>query len=215
MDRGITLVGGGALLIGLADRIRAETGMPVWLAALTHPGEDEIVLEAFGRLTEEFPGLLLVLVPRHPVRTDDIAAMIDSRDFLDARLRQKAAALLPEGTRILFTGGADVDDHRAIWDALDRARDRHPDMILLHGATPTGAERIAACWAETRKVTQVAFRPDWSRHGKSAPFKRNDRMLEALPVGVIIFPGTGIQDNLADKAAKIGLPVWDFRKRGR
>ena len=143
------------------------------------------------------------------------AAMIDSRDFLDARLRQKAAALLPEGTRILFTGGADVDDHRAIWDALDRARDRHPDMILLHGATPTGAERIAACWAETRKVTQVAFRPDWSRHGKSAPFKRNDRMLEALPVGVIIFPGTGIQDNLADKAAKIGLPVWDFRKRGR
>ena len=27
--------------------------------------------------------------------------------------------------------------------------------------------------------------------------------------------GTGIQDNLADKAAKIGLPVWDFRKRGR
>ena len=143
------------------------------------------------------------------------AATIDSRDFLDARLRQKAAALLPEGTRILFTGGADVDDHRAIWDALDRARDRHPDMILLHGATPTGAERIAACWAETRKVTQVAFRPDWSRHGKSAPFKRNDRMLEALPVGVIIFPGTGIQDNLADKAAKIGLPVWDFRKRGR
>jgi hypothetical protein len=143
------------------------------------------------------------------------AAMIDSRDFLDTRLRQKATALLPEGTRILFTGGADIDDHRAIWDALDRARERHPDMILLHGATPTGAERIAACWAETRKVTQVAFRPDWNRHGKSAPFKRNDRMLEALPVGVIVFPGTGIQDNLADKAAKMGLPVWDFRRRGR
>ena len=32
MDRGITLAGGGALLIGLADRIRAETGMPVWMA---------------------------------------------------------------------------------------------------------------------------------------------------------------------------------------
>ncbi|KTE16882.1 DUF2493 domain-containing protein [Sphingopyxis sp. H115] len=143
------------------------------------------------------------------------AALIDSRDFLDTRLRQKAAALLPEGTRILFTGGADVDDHRAIWGALDRARDRHPDMILLHGATPTGAERIAACWAETRSVTQVAFRPDWNRHGKSAPFKRNDRMLEALPVGIILFPGTGIQDNLADKAAKMGLPVWDFRRRGR
>ena len=142
------------------------------------------------------------------------ASLIDSRDFLDKRLREKAAALLPEGTRIAFTGGADHGDHRMIWDALDRARSRHPDMILLHGATPTGAERAAACWADSRSVPQVAFRPDWNRHGKSAPFKRNDRMLEALPAGLIIFPGTGIQDNLADKAKRMGIALWDFRKRG-
>ncbi len=141
------------------------------------------------------------------------ASVIDSRDFLDKRLREKASALLPEGTRIAFTGGADHGDHRIIWDALDRARLRHPDMVLLHGATPTGAERAAACWADSRSVPQVAFRPDWNRHGKSAPFKRNDRMLEALPVGLIIFPGTGIQDNLADKAKRMGIALWDFRKR--
>lgn len=140
------------------------------------------------------------------------ASMIDSRDFLDARLREKASALLPAGTRIAFTGGSG-DDHAAIWDALDKARARHPDMILLHGATPTGAERAAACWADSRGVAQVAFRPDWNRHGKAAPFKRNDRMLEALPVGLIIFAGTGIQDNLADKAVKMGIPLWDFRPR--
>jgi len=140
------------------------------------------------------------------------ASLIDSRDFHDARLRQKASALLPEGTRIAFTGGSDCSDHAAIWEALDKAKARYADMILLHGATPTGAERAAACWADSRGVAQVAFRPDWNRHGKAAPFKRNDRMLEALPVGLIIFPGTGIQDNLADKAAKIGIPLWDFRK---
>ncbi|KTE02498.1 hypothetical protein ATE68_06625 [Sphingopyxis sp. H038] len=153
-------------------------------------------------------------VPRTGSRANQkalTAALIDSRDFLDARLRQKAASLLPEGTRIAFTGGADAD-HSAVWDSLDRARNRHPDMILLHGATPTGAERAAACWAESRGVVQVAFRPDWNRHGKAAPFKRNDRMLEALPVGVIIFSGTGIQDNFADKARKMGIPVWDFRR---
>lgn len=154
-------------------------------------------------------------VPRTGSRANQkalTAALIDSRDFLDARLRQKAASLLPEGTRIAFTGGADAD-HSAVWDSLDRARNRHPDMILLHGATPTGAERAAACWAESRGVVQVAFRPDWNRHGKAAPFKRNDRMLEALPVGVIIFSGTGIQDNFADKARKMGIPIWDFRNR--
>jgi hypothetical protein len=138
------------------------------------------------------------------------ASLIDSRDFLDARLRDKAAALLPTGTRIAFTGGAEGDPN-TIWEVLDRTRARHPDMILLHGATPTGAERIAACWAESRGVSQVAFRPDWTKHGKAAPFKRNDRLLEAMPVGLIVFPGTGIQDNLADKARKFGIPLWDFR----
>lgn len=155
-------------------------------------------------------------IPRTGSRTQYramTASVIDSRDFLDRKLREKASALLPEGTRIAFTGGADHHGHRAIWEILDRAHARHPDMVLLHGATPTGAERAAACWADARKVAQVAFRPDWAAHRKAAPFKRNDRMLEALPAGVIIFPGTGIQDNLADKARKLGIPVWDFRNR--
>jgi hypothetical protein len=143
------------------------------------------------------------------------ASLIDSRDFLDARLREKAAALIPEGTRIAFTGGSDTGDHNAIWTALDKVRARHVDMILLHGAAPTGAERAAACWADSRGVAQVTFRPDWNRHGKAAPFKRNDRMLEALPVGLIVFPGSGIQDNLADKAARMGIPLWDFRRATR
>jgi len=155
-------------------------------------------------------------MPRTGSRTNHkvlTAAMIDSRDFLDARLRARATALLPAGARIALTGGNDFGDHRLVWDTLDRALRRHPDMVLLHGAGATGAERAAACWAESRKVQQVAFRPDWAKHRKAAPFKRNDQMLEALPVGVIVFPGNGIQDNFADKARKLGISVWDFRKR--
>ncbi len=38
-------------------------------------------------------------------------------------------------------------------------------------------------------------------------------MLEAMPIGAMVFPGTGIQDNLADKARKLGIPVYDFRSR--
>ncbi len=49
--------------------------------------------------------------------------------------------------------------------------------------------------------------PDWAKHGKAAPFKPNDQMLNILPMVVMHFPGTGIQDNLADKAKKIGIPV--------
>ena len=122
--------------------------------------------------------------------------------------------LAPSGPRIAFTGGADCNDHRRIWDALDKVRAKHPDMVLLHGGSPRGAERIAACWADNRKVPQVVFKPDWTRHKNAAPFKRNDRMLEALPIGVVVFPGSGIAANLADKARKLGIPVWRFDRDG-
>ena len=138
------------------------------------------------------------------------AAMIDSRDFLNAKKLAETQVLLPPGPRIAFAGGADCNDHQRIWDTLDKVRAKHPDMVLLHGAGPKGAERIAACWADNRKVPQVAFKPEWTRHKNAAPFKRNDVMLEALPIGVIVFPGSGIVENLADKARKMGIPVWRF-----
>ena len=137
------------------------------------------------------------------------AAMIDSRDFLAVKRRADNEVLLPSGPKIAFSGG-DTTDHQLIWDKLDQVHAKHPDMVLLHGGTPKGAERIAATWANNRKIPQVAFKPDWTKHAKAAPFKRNDQMLATMPIGVIIFPGTGIQDNLADKARKMGIPVYRF-----
>ena len=113
---------------------------------------------------------------------------------------------------LALTGGTDFNDHRLIWGKLDQVQTKYPDMILLHGGSPKGAELIAAKWAEARGVTQVAFKPDWTKHAKAAPFKRNDAMLDVLPVGVLVFPGNGIQENLADKAKKLGIPVVKFER---
>jgi len=52
------------------------------------------------------------------------AAVIDSRDFLAAKRRVEIEPLIPEGTKIALAGGVDCNDHRAIWDALDRVRSR-------------------------------------------------------------------------------------------
>ena len=121
---------------------------------------------------------------------------------------------MPHGTKIAFAGGVDCNDHEPIWSALDKARERHADMVLLHGGTPTGAERVAACWAENRKVTQIVFKPKWTTHGKAAPFRRNDDLLSTMPTGLIVFPGSGITENLADKARRFGIPVWRFGSGG-
>ncbi len=150
------------------------------------------------------------MVNRHALT----AAVIDSRDFVAARRRADTEVLMPAGAKIAFTGGLDFNDHAVIWDRLDKVHAKHPDMVLLHGGSPKGAERIAAAWADNRKVTQISFKPDWTRHAKAAPFRRNDAMLEALPIGVIVFPGTGIQENLADKARRLGIPVWRFGEGG-
>ena len=142
------------------------------------------------------------------------AAMIDSRDFIAARRRADTELLLPKGPKIVFSGGVDYADHKRIWAVLDKVLAKHTDMVLLHGGTPKGAEKAAACWADHRKVAQIAFKPDWKLDGKAAPFKRNDRILDIVPAGVIIFPGSGITGNLADKAKKLGIPVLDHRDGG-
>lgn len=50
-------------------------GRPVWLAASTHPGEDEIALAAHARLRTQRPDALLVIAPRHVERGAAIAAL--------------------------------------------------------------------------------------------------------------------------------------------
>lgn len=141
------------------------------------------------------------------------SALIDSRDFLAARRKAENEVMMPAGPKIALTGGLDFNDHRLIWDTLDKVHAKHADMVLIHGKSPKGAELIAAKWADTRKVPQIGFAPNWEKHGRAAPFKRNDAILDIVPIGVIIFPGTGIQDNFADKAKKLGITAYDFRKR--
>ena len=89
---------------------------------------------------------------------------------------------------------------------LDRTRAKHADMVLVHGGGP-GVEKIAARWAERNGVHQVVCKPDWDRHGRAAPFRRNEELLNLLPKGVIAFPGSGITENLVDRARSLGIPV--------
>lgn len=97
--------------------LREQIGArPVWIAASTHQGEDEIILDAHRRLQRDRPDALLVLVPRHPERFDDVAALIARRGFSCAR---RSAGDVPDlscpvllgdtmGEMPLYYGVADV-----------------------------------------------------------------------------------------------------------
>jgi 3-deoxy-D-manno-octulosonic-acid transferase len=54
---------------------------PVWIAASTHDGEEQSILDAQKTLLERHPDLLLVLVPRHPERFDVVHDLIEKQAF--------------------------------------------------------------------------------------------------------------------------------------
>jgi 3-deoxy-D-manno-octulosonic-acid transferase len=81
------------------DDFRASVGTrPVFLAASTHPGETPGILEAARKLFAAHPGALTVIVPRHPQRGPDIAALAEERGF--SVLRRAAGALPSPATQI-------------------------------------------------------------------------------------------------------------------
>ncbi len=63
----------------------------IWLVASSHEGDEAIVLEAFNRLIKQYPTLLLVLVPRHPERFEQVAQLCLKQNFSLAKRSENTA----------------------------------------------------------------------------------------------------------------------------
>lgn len=75
-------------LLTQAAQLREQwqaTERPVWIAASTHAGEDEIVLAAHRQLLSSHPDALLVLVPRHPERFNSVHDLAVQQGFATVR----------------------------------------------------------------------------------------------------------------------------------
>jgi 3-deoxy-D-manno-octulosonic-acid transferase len=68
----------GLVARGAALRAQYAAERPVWVAGSTHPGEEQIVLEAHRQLCRTLPRALLVLAPRHPQRFEAAAAAVQA-----------------------------------------------------------------------------------------------------------------------------------------
>jgi 3-deoxy-D-manno-octulosonic-acid transferase len=67
---------------------------PLFLAASTREGEEHLICNAIGRL--DIPGLLTVIVPRHPQRFDEVAALLERRGLRYARKSALNGPLSPD-----------------------------------------------------------------------------------------------------------------------
>ncbi|MFJ2483112.1 lipid IV(A) 3-deoxy-D-manno-octulosonic acid transferase [Pseudomonas sp. NPDC087598] len=73
---------------------------PVWIAASTHEGEDEVVLDAHRRLLANYPNALLILVPRHPERFNSVFELCQREGF--ATVRRSTGANVDAQTSVLL-----------------------------------------------------------------------------------------------------------------
>ncbi|MES2136908.1 MAG: DUF2493 domain-containing protein [Pseudomonadota bacterium] len=146
------------------------------------------------------------------------SAVVEGRDFLRARSESRCRASMPEGRPVLFAGGRlsfpNAEDAKtvanSVWEALDKVREHVADMVLVHGGDTKGFDRIAAAWAERRKVAQVAFGLD-RRLGSRAGFRRNEQMLSLNPRCLVAFAGNGVLERLVIQAKDKGVHVVDRR----
>jgi 3-deoxy-D-manno-octulosonic-acid transferase len=106
----------------------------IWLAASTREGEEAIILDAFRVLAERHPAALLVLVPRHPQRFGEVAALTTNRGL---RLQRRSEALPTRETQVWL---GDSMGEMAAYYAL-------ADCCLIGGSLlPFGSQNlIEAC----------------------------------------------------------------------
>ena len=102
-----------------AEILRQKLGShrPIWVAASTHEGEDEILLRAFKKIRLEFPESLLILVPRHPERFNKVAQLCKKEGFRLARRSTRESCL--DNTAIFL--GDTMGELRLFFGAADLA----------------------------------------------------------------------------------------------
>ena len=86
---------------------------PVWAAASTHPGEEEIVAEAHAKASQSVLRLMVILAPRHPERGNEIAATLRARGF---NVAQRSAGQDPQPETAVYL--ADTLGELGLWYRL-------------------------------------------------------------------------------------------------
>lgn len=142
--------------------------------------------------------------------------------------------------RILVTGSRDWSDANVVGLALYEAIEStaHRDITVVHGACPTGADRIAsefceseAHWLEAAntRLAEERHPADWRKHGKAAGFRRNAEMVAAGADICLAFicpcskrgcpdrepHGSHGASHTVTLAERAGIPVRRFPRPGR
>ena len=120
------------------DELRRQVNArPLWLAASTHAGEEEVAALAHRRVSASHLGLLTIIVPRHPTRGDAIEAMLAARGLRVAR-RSRGEAIT-DGTDVYL---ADTIGELGLFYSLSGIAFIGGSLVAKGGHNPFEAARL-------------------------------------------------------------------------
>ncbi|ODS02776.1 hypothetical protein AUC71_13515 [Methyloceanibacter marginalis] len=120
-----------------AELAEALSGRPVWLAASTHPGEDEVIGTAHGLMKKALPDLVTIIVPRHPERGAPIGEMLRAKG-LSVTLRSGGG--LPDATTDVYV--ADTIGELGLFYALAPVAFIGGSLVTHGGQNPVEAIKL-------------------------------------------------------------------------
>lgn len=116
--------------------------------------------------------------------------------------------------RVLVCGGRDYDDCDAVCAILDRLHAERPIRAIIHG-NARGADSWGGVWARRHWREGVSHWPvpaEWSKYGKQAGPRRNQKMIGLQPDLVVAFPGGRGTADMVRRAKAAGIDVYEVAR---
>jgi 3-deoxy-D-manno-octulosonic-acid transferase len=208
-------------------RLGNEIGSrPLWLAASTHAGEEKIVARAHSDLAANYPGLLTIIVPRHPARGDTIAAMLSRQGLRTARRTggepvahdtqvyladtMGELGLFYRLAGIAFVGGSLVA--KGGHNPFEAAR---LNCAVLHGPDMSNCTAMAAALADAGAAETVSGAAALAHAVSALLADRRLRAERAAAAGRVAAAGLGVLDSVSERLAAWLDPLAPIRDLAR
>ncbi len=183
---------------GTAERLRGilqlNENETVWVAGSTHPGEHEIILDAYKKLSTKFPELVLMIVPRHVEKSDSVVSTVEDLGLAPPFLRSSAdRGERRDGRKIII-----VDKTGELFQIFSLAT-----VVFMGGSlVPKGGQNILepAAWGK-----MVIFGPSME------DFRDARNILVSVGAGIEI---KGVNDLVSGVDKILSDPNWAY-ERGR
>lgn len=194
----------GAAALPCDDNDRATmaatmAGRPVWLASSTHEGEEKLVLQAHRKAMRSSPRLLLILVPRHPERGDEIAAHLQSDGW---RFTRRTADEVPTDEANVYL--ADTMGELGLWYRLSPISFVGGSLVAIGGHNPFEPAALGSAILHGPYVTNFVDIYDRLREGDAASLVSSPEKL-AGQVARLLNP---------EEAASMAAAAWQVISDG-